>query len=120
MGLDAAQSWALGVCALARTLLDPILVMTKTSPQPQQKKIVMYTTNWCPYCVRAKRLLQAKGWAFEEINVEGDDEKRSWLRKHTGMSTVPQIFIGDESVGGFDDIAALDRRGELARKVFGA
>ena len=96
-----------------------ILAMT-TSPKPAQKKIVVYTTDWCPYCVRAKRLLTAKGWEFEEVNVEGDDEKRAWLRKTTGRSTVPQVFIGDEAVGGFDDIAALDRRGELARKVLGA
>lgn len=85
----------------------------------EQKKIVVYSTDWCPYCVRAKRLLTAKGWAFEEINVEGDDEKRAWLRQVTGRATVPQIFIGDEPVGGFDDISALDRKGELARKVLG-
>jgi glutaredoxin 3 len=91
-----------------------------TNPgQTQQKKIVMYTTAWCPYCIRAKRLLKAKGWDFEEIDVDGDHEKRRWLVQATGRRTVPQIFIGDESVGGFDEINALDRRGELDRKVFG-
>ncbi|MBI2395167.1 MAG: glutaredoxin 3 [Deltaproteobacteria bacterium] len=89
--------------------------MTRT-----QKKIVMYSTAWCPYCTRAKRLLQSKGWAFDEIDVDGDDDKRAWLREVTGRRTVPQIFIGEESVGGFDDIHALDRAGELERKVFGA
>lgn len=83
-----------------------------------QKPIVIYTTSWCPYCIRAKRLLDHKGWNYEEIDVDGDDEKRAWLRKVTGRRTVPQIFIGEESVGGYDDIAALDRKGELDRKVF--
>ena len=84
-----------------------------------QKKIVMYSTDWCPYCVRAKMLLNKKGYAFDEINVQGDSEKRAWLVKVTGRRTVPQIFIGDESVGGFDEINALDRKGELDRKVRG-
>jgi glutaredoxin 3 len=90
-----------------------------TAGQTQQKKIVMYTTAWCPYCIRAKRLLKSKGWDFEEIDVDGDFEKRRWLVQVTGRRTVPQIFIGDEPVGGFDDIHALDRRGELDRKVLG-
>ncbi len=93
--------------------------MSNTIPTPQQKKITIYVTDWCPYCVRAKRLLQKKGWAYEEINVEGDFEKRQWLVQVTGRRTVPQIFIGDQSVGGFDDIHALDRRGELDRMVLG-
>jgi glutaredoxin 3 len=87
--------------------------------QLQQKKIVVYTTAWCPYCIRAKRLLKSKGWDFEEIAVDGDDEKRRWLVEVTGRRTVPQVFIGDESVGGYDDIAALDRVGDLDRKVYG-
>jgi glutaredoxin 3 len=90
-----------------------------TQGQTQQKKIVMYSTAWCPYCIRAKRLLASKGWDFEEIDVDGDYEKRRWLVQVTGRRTVPQIFIGDESVGGFDEIHALDRRGELDRKVCG-
>lgn len=87
---------------------------------PSQKPITVYTTDWCPYCVRAKMLLKKKGWEFREINVEGDDEKRAWLVQVTGRRTVPQVFIGDQPVGGFDDIAALDRRGELERLVFTA
>jgi len=93
--------------------------MSNAEPYAQQKRIVIYTTSWCPYCIRAKRLLDSKRWKYEEIDVDGDDEKRAWLRKVTGMRTVPQVFIGDESVGGYDDIAALDRRGELDRKVLG-
>jgi glutaredoxin 3 len=91
----------------------------QTSPSGQQKPIVMYTTSYCPYCIRAKMLLKRKGWAFEEIDVTNDRDKRAWLVEQTGMRTVPQIFIGDEAVGGFDEIAALDRRGELESKVRG-
>ncbi len=91
-----------------------------TQSTPQQKHITVYTTGTCPYCVRAKRLLTSKGWAFDEINVEGDDEQRAWLRQATGRSTVPQVRIGDEWVGGFDDLSALERAGQLAPKVLGA
>ena len=78
----------------------------------------MYTTTICPYCVRAKSLLKSKGVEFEEINVSGDDATREWLVKATGgRRTVPQIFINDEAVGGFDDIRALDQAGELDKKL---
>jgi glutaredoxin 3 len=85
-----------------------------------QKPIEIYTTDWCPYCVRAKALLSRKGWAYTEVNVDGDVDKRAWLVETTGRRTVPQIFIGGTPVGGFDDIAALDRKGELERMVKGA
>ena len=77
----------------------------------------MYTTTICPYCIRAKSLLQGKGVAFEEINVSGDDETRMWLVKTTGRRTVPQIFINDEPIGGFDEMRALDLSGELDKKL---
>jgi glutaredoxin 3 len=77
----------------------------------------MYTTLICPYCIRAKMLLKAKGVAFEEINVSGDHEKRAWLVQTTGRRTVPQIFINDESIGGFDEMRALDVAGELDKKL---
>ena len=78
----------------------------------------MYTTTICPYCIRAKMLLKDKGVAFEEINVSGDDDTRDWLVKATGgRRTVPQIFINDESIGGFDEMRALDRAGELDKKL---
>jgi len=63
--------------------------------------------------VRAKALFARKGVQYQEIDVSSDDQKRHWLVQTTGQRTVPQIFINDKSVGGFDDIAALDRKGEL-------
>lgn len=76
--------------------------------------VEVYTTNYCPYCVRAKDLLTRKGVAFKEIDVTGDDEARvALVQKSGGRRTVPQIFINGESMGGYDDIAALDRDGKL-------
>jgi len=75
--------------------------------------IVMYTTNWCPYCERARRLLKSKGAAFEEIDVESAAEKRAEMLARSGRRTVPQIFIGERHVGGSDDLAALIDAGEL-------
>jgi glutaredoxin 3 len=77
----------------------------------------MYTTTICPYCIRAKILLKAKGVAYEEINVSGDHDRRAWLVKTTGRRTVPQIFINEESIGGFEEMRALDRAGELDAKL---
>lgn len=73
----------------------------------------MYTTRFCPFCVMAKRLLAAKGVACEEVNVESDPVQRAEMMSRTGRRTVPQIFIGEKHVGGYDDIAALDHKGEL-------
>ncbi len=76
--------------------------------------VVMYTKTWCPYCVMAKRLLVAKGVEVEEINVERDaDALETMLERSGGRRTVPQIFIGAEHVGGYDDLAALERAGRL-------
>lgn len=77
------------------------------------KKVVIYTTSVCPYCVSAKRLLKKKGVAYEEINVGGDDEAREQLAARTGFQTVPQIFIGEQHVGGSDDLHALETAGKL-------
>ncbi len=76
-------------------------------------KVQVYSKQQCPYCVRAKALLQKKGVAFEEIDVEHDDAKRAWLVEATGQRTVPQIFVDGRSLGGFADIDALDREGKL-------
>jgi glutaredoxin 3 len=76
-------------------------------------KVKVYTTSYCPYCVRAKRLLQSKGIAFEEINLEGKGDELMVLKNRTGLRTVPQIFINDELIGGYDELAALDRSGKL-------
>src|SRR5437660_1685804 len=64
------------------------------------KPVKIYTTSWCPYCVRAKRLLDKKGISYEEVDVESDDETRARLVQQTGRRTVPQIFIGEHHVGG--------------------
>lgn len=77
----------------------------------------MYTTTICPYCIRAKSLLKGKGVTFEEINVSSDQETRDWLVKVTGRRTVPQIFINEEAIGGYDDMRALDLAGELDKKL---
>jgi glutaredoxin 3 len=74
----------------------------------------MYTTEYCPYCVRAKALLQQRGVAhIDEIRVDLHPEQRDQMIEATGRRTVPQIFIGDTHVGGCDDLMALDRRGAL-------
>lgn len=83
-------------------------------------RVRMYTTVICPYCIRAKALLKAKGIGFEEIDVTGDHDTRTWLVKATGRRTVPQIFIGEEPIGGFEELRALDRGGELDRKLAAA
>ncbi len=77
-------------------------------------KVTIYTTRFCPYCHRAKRLLAQKGVAFEEIDVTGDWEARDRLmEKASGRTTVPQIWIGDTHVGGSDELAALEHAGKL-------
>jgi glutaredoxin 3 len=77
-------------------------------------KILIYTTRYCPYCHRAKRLLTRKGATFEEIDVSGDWAARDALaEKAGGRTTVPQIWIGDTHVGGSDELHALDRAGQL-------
>jgi glutaredoxin 3 len=79
-------------------------------------RILMYCTLVCPYCVRAEKLLAKKGIAgdqIEKIRVDEQPEKREEMMRITGRRTVPQIFIGDRHVGGFDDLSALDAEGEL-------
>ncbi len=82
-------------------------------------KVTVYTKRICAYCVRAKRLLEKKGIAYEEIDVEERDDLRTWLREKTGQMTVPQVFAGERSLGGFSDIDALDRAGKLDRILRG-
>lgn len=77
------------------------------------QKVVMYTTMICPYCVRAKHLLQRKDVDFEEIRIDTDRVQMRIMMERTRRHTVPQIFIGDFHVGGFDDLAAMEARGEL-------
>lgn len=79
--------------------------------------VTIYTQMACAFCVRAKNLLNAKGIGFEEINLHGKDDDLLTLRKKTGMRTLPQIFINDEFIGGFSELAALDSTGELDKKL---
>ena len=76
-------------------------------------KVEIYTTAFCPYCVRAKRLLDRKGVPYREVAVDHDSEQMRLMMARSQRRTVPQIFIDDRPVGGFDDIAALDAGGEL-------
>jgi glutaredoxin 3 len=74
----------------------------------------MYSTGVCPYCNMAERLLKAKGIdEIEKIRIDLDPEQRALMMEKTGRRTVPQIYIGDTHVGGFDDLSALDREGKL-------
>ncbi|MDE2611988.1 MAG: glutaredoxin 3 [Burkholderiales bacterium] len=78
------------------------------------KPVKMYTTEVCPYCIRAKALLAERGvQAIDEVRVDRDPAERQRMVELTGRRTVPQIFIGAQHVGGCDDLIALDRRGEL-------
>jgi glutaredoxin 3 len=76
--------------------------------------IVIYSTGWCPYCLRARALLERKGAAFREVKVDEDPAERdAMLARSGGRRTVPQIFIGDRHVGGFDELYALEKAGTL-------
>jgi len=80
----------------------------------ESPEVVMYSTGWCPYCVRARGLLERKGATIREIKVDEDPaERQTMLSRTGGRRTVPQIFIGDRHVGGFEELYALDRAGEL-------
>jgi glutaredoxin 3 len=77
--------------------------------------VTIYTTRICAYCFAAKRLLSARKIAYEEIDVSGDQDKRQWLVQVTGgRKTVPQIFIRGQSIGGYEELKALDQSGQLA------
>jgi glutaredoxin 3 len=77
-------------------------------------EIIIYTTNYCPYCVKAKQLLRKKGVEFEEIDLTNDDTGRIQLvEKSGGRKTVPQIFINGQHIGGCDDLFSLDAKKEL-------
>ena len=84
------------------------------------KPVRMFTTLVCPYCVRAKALLQQRGVGdIDEVRVDLDPQQRVHMMQLTGRRTVPQIFIGDTHVGGCDDLIELDRAGELAALLAG-
>jgi len=82
-------------------------------------EIVMYTTRWCPFCIRARQLLERKGKVWKEIDVDASPALRGEMCERSGRNTVPQIWIGDHHVGGCDELHALDRKGTLDA-LFGA
>ncbi|MCY1440097.1 Glutaredoxin 3 [compost metagenome] len=75
--------------------------------------VIVYSSDYCPYCSQAKRLLQSKGVAFEEIKVDGKPQVRAEMSQKAGRTSVPQIWIGNTHVGGCDDLYALERAGKL-------
>ena len=76
-------------------------------------KVLMYTTRVCPYCVSAKQFLARKGVEVEEVRIDEDPARRAEMFERVKRTSVPLIFVGDTQVGGFDDMVALDRKGEL-------
>lgn len=77
--------------------------------------VTLYTSAWCGYCMRAKALLDQKGVAYTEIDVDGNRAHREEMIARSGRRTVPQVFIGEHHVGGSDELAAAERSGELDR-----
>jgi glutaredoxin 3 len=95
-------------------LADSKVSFNEGSSSEMGAKVTMYTTGVCPYCNMAERLLQSKGVAeIEKIRVDLEPAQRVEMMEKTGRRTVPQIYIGETHVGGFDDLSALDRAGEL-------
>ncbi len=83
-------------------------------------QVTMYSTQWCPFCLRAEHLLASKGVSnLVKVDVDMDPRARAIMISRTGSRTVPQIYIGDVHVGGFDDLAALNRAGKLDEMLAG-
>jgi glutaredoxin 3 len=85
------------------------------SPSVAAPRVVMYVTDWCPYCARARGLLEQKGVVVETIDVEAVPQAREEMMARGGGSTVPQIFVGDRAVGGCEELYALEAAGALDR-----
>ena len=81
--------------------------------------VIMYSTSWCPYCTRARALLNQKRVSLTEIDIDAAPEQKAIMIQKSGRHTVPQIFIGDRSLGGCDDLYALEQRGELDALLVG-
>lgn len=75
--------------------------------------VTLYTTRYCPYCIRARKLLDQKGAAYTDIAVDQDQQMRREMTARSGRNTVPQIWIGEQHIGGFDDMFLLERQGRL-------
>ncbi len=80
-------------------------------------RITLYHTEYCGYCRRAEQLLSRKGIPYESVDVTDDDARRAWLVERTGRRTVPQVFLDGEPIGGFRELEALERSGELDRRL---
>jgi glutaredoxin 3 len=93
--------------------LEPVAILRRFAEESWLAKIVVYTTSWCPYCRMAKALLTRKGQKWEEIDIEAPPGRRDEMEKRSGRTSVPQIWIGERHVGGYDDLAALDASGDL-------
>lgn len=87
------------------------------APSDFEAPVVLYTTPWCGFCRAALALLSNRGIAHEEVDVTGKQAARAWLADVTHQFTVPQVFVRGRSVGGYTELAALDRSGELARML---
>lgn len=87
--------------------------------QPSQRPITLYTTAICPYCISAKHFLKSKGLSWTEVRIDTDPAERSRMVERAGRTSVPQIFVGDVHVGGFDDMMALHRAGRFEPLVAG-
>jgi glutaredoxin 3 len=83
------------------------------------KAVRIYTASYCTFCLRAKELLRRRGIPFQDLDVTDDEATRRWLVEATGRRTVPQIFIGEEAVGGYEELRALDETGALAAQIAG-
>ncbi len=84
-------------------------------------RVVMYSTAVCPYCIQAERLLKSRGVEnIEKVRIDLDPQQRNEMMEKTGRRTVPQIYIGDTHVGGFDDLSALDHSGKLLPMLQGS
>lgn len=88
-------------------------------PKATVNPIVMYATRFCPFCMRARMLLDARGWSYEEIAVDQEPHRRAEMMEKSGRHTVPQIWIGDTHVGGCDDLFRLEAAGDLDNLVMG-
>jgi len=82
--------------------------------EPAASEVVVYRTRYCPYCTLATRLLSANGVGFREVDVSGDPARRRWIARESGQRTVPQIFVGQRSIGGYSELRHLLRGGAAA------
>ena len=86
---------------------------TKAPGRDPVSEVVIYTTRWCPFCIRAKALLDQKGVSYQEISVDDDPATRQQMAERAGKTSVPQIWIGEQHVGGCDQLYGLERSGGL-------